>query len=249
MAFDSPEVLISYSHDSAEHTRRVRALADRLRADGVETWIDQYTQDPNEGWIRWMRQKVKQADKVLLAFTGTYQRRFEGEEEEGKGLGATFEGVIVTQALSVAPISGWSYSQPRFAWPLRSVMNNSEMISAAIRPSLPGTSPRFLIQTLLVSPNLPLREIRDREVLLPQDGPCFVITPRSFPGMSPRWGAPGPAPFPKSRFLVYDLSAIDTGAKRRQRDSSDSTSSLSLAHWTKPGALSAKTPKIRLASS
>jgi len=96
----------------------VRALADRLRADGVEAWIDQYIQDPNEGWIRWMRQKVKQADKVLLTFTETYQRRFEGDEE-GKGLGATFEGVIVTQALyesggrnaKFRPVSAASWGQ------------------------------------------------------------------------------------------------------------------------------------------
>jgi tetratricopeptide (TPR) repeat protein len=99
MASDPSKVFISYSHDSLEHTRRVHALADRLRADGVEAWIDQYAQDPNEGWIRWMRSRVKQADRVLLIFTETYQRRFEGDEEEGKGLGATFEGVIVTQTL------------------------------------------------------------------------------------------------------------------------------------------------------
>ena len=92
-------VFISYSHDSVEHTRRVRALADQLRADGVEAWIDQYVQDPEEGWISWMRNQVEQADRVLLVFTETYQRRFEGNEEERKGLGATFEGVIVTQWL------------------------------------------------------------------------------------------------------------------------------------------------------
>jgi hypothetical protein len=46
-----------------------------------------------------MRSQVKQANKVLLVFTETYQRRFEGEEEEGRGLGATFEGVIVTQTI------------------------------------------------------------------------------------------------------------------------------------------------------
>lgn len=74
MASDPPKVFISYSHDSLEHTRRVHALADRLRADGVEAWIDQYAQDPNEGWIRWMRNRVKQADRVLLVFTETYQR-------------------------------------------------------------------------------------------------------------------------------------------------------------------------------
>jgi SEFIR domain len=77
----------------------VRALADKLRNDGVDASIDQYTQDPNEGWIRWMRSQVNQSDRVLLIFTETYQRRFEGDEEKGRGLGATFEGVIVTQAL------------------------------------------------------------------------------------------------------------------------------------------------------
>jgi SEFIR domain len=46
MASDAPKVFISHSHDSPEHTSRVRALADRLRADGVESWIDQYVQDP-----------------------------------------------------------------------------------------------------------------------------------------------------------------------------------------------------------
>jgi hypothetical protein len=46
-----------------------------------------------------MRSHVKEANKVLLVFTKTYQRRFEGDEEEGKGLGATFEGAIATQSL------------------------------------------------------------------------------------------------------------------------------------------------------
>jgi hypothetical protein len=92
-------VFISYSHDSTEHEQRVRALADGLRANGIEAWADQYVQDPEEGWIKWMRTQVKEAEKVLLVFTETYQKRFEGDEEQGKGLGVTFEGVIVTQAL------------------------------------------------------------------------------------------------------------------------------------------------------
>jgi sorbitol/mannitol transport system substrate-binding protein len=92
-------VFISYSHDSPEHQQRVLSLANQLRKDGVDARIDQYVQDPNEGWIRWMRSEVKQADRVLLIFTEIYQRRFEGDEQEGKGLGASFEGVIVTQTL------------------------------------------------------------------------------------------------------------------------------------------------------
>jgi hypothetical protein len=53
------------------------ALANQLRSDGVEAWIDQYTPDPDEGWPHWMRAQVKEADKVLLVFTETYQRRFD----------------------------------------------------------------------------------------------------------------------------------------------------------------------------
>jgi len=69
-------VFISYSHDSAEHQKRVLALANQLRADGIDAGIDQYVQDPDEGWLKWMRTQVKGADKVLLVFTETYHRRF-----------------------------------------------------------------------------------------------------------------------------------------------------------------------------
>jgi hypothetical protein len=61
-ASDPPKVFISYSHDSIEHTRRVRGLAEQLREHGIDASIDQYTQDPNEGWIKWMREQVKQAE-------------------------------------------------------------------------------------------------------------------------------------------------------------------------------------------
>ena len=52
--------------------RHLALVADRLRTDGIESWIDQYVQDPNEGWIRWMHSQVEQADRVLLVFTKTY---------------------------------------------------------------------------------------------------------------------------------------------------------------------------------
>jgi hypothetical protein len=39
-------VFISYSHDFPEHRQRVLALANQLRNEGVEAWIDQYVQDP-----------------------------------------------------------------------------------------------------------------------------------------------------------------------------------------------------------
>src|SRR5271165_3158051 len=100
MASEPPNVLISYSHDSAEHERRVLALANELRTQGgVDAWIDRYRPDPDEGWISWMRDHIGRADRVLLVFTETYARRFLGKEAPGKGLGVTFEGVIISQAL------------------------------------------------------------------------------------------------------------------------------------------------------
>ena len=42
------------------------AQGDQLRANGVEAWIDRYVQDPEEGWISWMRSQVEQANKALL---------------------------------------------------------------------------------------------------------------------------------------------------------------------------------------
>jgi hypothetical protein len=82
MASENPKVFISYSHDSVDHAKRVLALAEQLRTDGVEALIDQYVQDPDEGWIRWMRNQVGQASRVLLVFTESYQRRFEGNGGE-----------------------------------------------------------------------------------------------------------------------------------------------------------------------
>src|SRR2546429_78507 len=35
---------ISYSQDPVEHSKRVHALANQLRADGIEAWIDQYVE-------------------------------------------------------------------------------------------------------------------------------------------------------------------------------------------------------------
>jgi len=96
---DATKVFISYSHDSREHMDRVLALSDRLRREGVDCRIDQYEQSPEEGWAQWCERQVERAEYVLVACTQTYLRRFKGEEEEGKGLGGTWEGHIITQEL------------------------------------------------------------------------------------------------------------------------------------------------------
>ena len=86
-----PRVFISYSHDSQEHADRVLALADRLRSDGVEAWIDQYESAPAEGWPRWMEEQINRVDFVLVVASRVYRARFDNGEAE-RGLGAAWEG-------------------------------------------------------------------------------------------------------------------------------------------------------------
>lgn len=94
-----PRVFISYSHDNDEHRDFVLSLANRLRTEGVESWIDQYVPGfPPQGWQRWMENEIEQADFVLLVCTPLYLKRFKGEDTQG-GRGVNFEGVVISQTL------------------------------------------------------------------------------------------------------------------------------------------------------
>lgn len=92
-------VFISYSHDSQEHMDRVWDLSERLLGDGVDCCIDQHEEAPAEGWPRWCKHQIRDANFVFVVCTATYLRRYEGDEEEGKGLGGQWEGYVITQKL------------------------------------------------------------------------------------------------------------------------------------------------------
>lgn len=94
-----PKVFISYSHDSAEHMNRVLDLSDRLRSDGVDCRIDQYEMVPEGSWARWTAGEIEESDFVLAVCTETYLRRFKAKEGSGIGLGAKWEGAVITQEL------------------------------------------------------------------------------------------------------------------------------------------------------
>jgi len=95
----SPKVFISYSHDSPAHAERVRALADRLRSEGVDCTIDQYVEAPPEPWPQWMERQLEEADFVLVVFTATYLRRATGKQRPGTGHGVRFESALIVQDL------------------------------------------------------------------------------------------------------------------------------------------------------
>jgi len=94
-----PRVFIAYSHDSPEHMDRVLGLADRLREEGVDAWLDQYEASPPAGWPTWSQHEIEGADFVLVVCTEACRRRFEKREEAGQGQGATWEGAILSQEL------------------------------------------------------------------------------------------------------------------------------------------------------
>jgi tetratricopeptide (TPR) repeat protein len=96
----SKRIFFSYSHDSDAHRDRVLALSERLREDGVETLLDQYVNgSPEQGWARWMLDKLDAADAVLVVCSEAYYRRFRGHEQPGKGRGADWEGALITQEI------------------------------------------------------------------------------------------------------------------------------------------------------
>lgn len=95
MGLEHPRVFISYSHDSEEHKDRVLQLAHQLRGDGMDARLDQFVNGtPAEGWPRWMRNEIKQAQFVLVVCTETFRRRAEREEEPGRGHGVIYESLI-----------------------------------------------------------------------------------------------------------------------------------------------------------
>ena len=113
---------------------RVLELCDRLRADGIDAWIDQYETAPPEGWPRWCACRVEEADFVLVVCTEIYDRRFRGVEDPGKGLGVRWEGYIVVQELYEAGARNAKYIP--VLWPPASAENVPLALRGATRYDL-----------------------------------------------------------------------------------------------------------------
>jgi hypothetical protein len=88
-----PLVFISYSHDSPEHKRWVRQLADNLRSDGIDILIDVKVR-PGEDLAFFMEQSIGKADRVLMICTAAYVRKMDGRTG-----GVGYETVISTGEL------------------------------------------------------------------------------------------------------------------------------------------------------
>lgn len=76
-------------------------LANRFRTEqGIDCKIDQHflPSFPPDGWMKWMRDQIAQADYVLMVCTPTYRDRFERNVKVG-GNGVGFEGLVISEML------------------------------------------------------------------------------------------------------------------------------------------------------
>lgn len=98
----APRVFLSYSWDPGNHKEKVLELAERLRREGVDAWIDRYMSFPGKGWLVWMEEQIRLAQFVLVIITEEYARRFSGQAVPGVGLGAVWEGAFIKRELHQA---------------------------------------------------------------------------------------------------------------------------------------------------
>ncbi|MGC1951775.1 MAG: toll/interleukin-1 receptor domain-containing protein, partial [Gammaproteobacteria bacterium] len=96
-----PTIFISYAHESEALRSSVKALADWLEERGCHVLSDHAYRyrPPAVGWQTWMHDCLHKAETVLVVCTPRLKLRYEKNEAPDTGLGATFEGAIVTQHL------------------------------------------------------------------------------------------------------------------------------------------------------
>jgi TIR domain len=87
----TPTVFLSYSWESLEHQRWVCELAARLRADGINTVLDQWHAIPGDQLPVFMETAVRESKFVLVICTPTYKLK-----SNNRSGGVGYEGDIMT---------------------------------------------------------------------------------------------------------------------------------------------------------
>ena len=87
----APRAFVSYSWDDDSHKKWVADLAAALRADGVETTLDQWHAVPGDQLPAFMEKEIRENDYVLIICTPDY--RLKSNDRKG---GVGYEGDIMT---------------------------------------------------------------------------------------------------------------------------------------------------------
>jgi HAD superfamily phosphoserine phosphatase-like hydrolase len=141
-----PKAFVSYSWDSPEHRRWVKALATRLRADGVDATLDQWAAAPGDQLPAFMETAVRENDFVVIVCTEKYRKK---ANERGGGVG--YEGDIIAGELFVGgaqrkfiPVlasGAWEASAPSY-------LLGKFYIDLRNDPGFDGAGYQQLVQTL-----------------------------------------------------------------------------------------------------
>ena len=97
-------VFISYRHESAEHGRAVRRLAELLRQAKIPVALDQFYLDefpggPDLGWPKWCEDCANESACVLIIGSEGWFAAYERTAPPGVGLGAASEADVLRQWL------------------------------------------------------------------------------------------------------------------------------------------------------
>ena len=95
---ETTRVFISYSHDSEDHKQLVLGLANQLRAQGIDSNLDQYEESPGDGWILWMEKEIDLSQYVIIICTKGYSDKWT-DTVSGYGKGVKWEGAILSQEI------------------------------------------------------------------------------------------------------------------------------------------------------
>lgn len=86
-----PKSFVSYSWDSESHKKWVANLATQLRADGVDTHLDQWHAVPGDQLPHFMEREIRENDFVIVVCTPKYKTK-----SDNRSGGVGYEGDIMT---------------------------------------------------------------------------------------------------------------------------------------------------------
>jgi len=96
------QVFISYRQEGKAHSDTVRALAEKLLAQGLPVGLDQFEVEqhpagPDEGWPKWCEDRASNAEAVLVIASPGWFAAYSQTGPAGTGLGAGMEARVFRQ--------------------------------------------------------------------------------------------------------------------------------------------------------
>ncbi len=94
-----PKVFISYAHTTESFADKILDFSNMLRTEEyIDANIDQYEENPPQGWPRWMEEQIRLSDFVLIVCTSAYLEKVNSYSTQ-QGKGVNWEVSMIYQSL------------------------------------------------------------------------------------------------------------------------------------------------------